>query len=330
MGAFRFDFGGSLEALDERNAAADECIAALAKKHARFDATTGGILGLMPFGSVAAFGVQLRRQVRTLFPELVNELGYIYEADPDAVLRKRVNGWAVGESATQFVGSELATDAAADLLNQLGTSFVTEIAPDLLVEGGGGLAAGAIPILGSAAGAAIDYVLAATVTWRVGTMVSVYYQHGGFIHDRKTTYNVVKQKLVSFSNATERPGTCARVRSEIDEVRQSQIEKATKLATKLAKLNPDLATVREQLLDEWKVPVDVVDDALDALSSRSSTADTVAGPSPEDVKQALVAARALMPLCNGEKERVRAVLCGEGPGQMGMSEAAVNQALEQI
>jgi uncharacterized protein (DUF697 family) len=49
------------------------------------------------------------------------------------------------------------------------------------------------PFVGGLVGAALDYVIATAMTWRVGTMVAIYYQNGGkWVGDRKHTLELAK------------------------------------------------------------------------------------------------------------------------------------------
>ena len=64
------------------------------------------------------------------------------------------------------------------LAAEFGMEFLKEIATDLLVEGGFGFLLSALPVVGIAASAALDMSIAATMTWRVGTMTSIYFQNG--------------------------------------------------------------------------------------------------------------------------------------------------------
>lgn len=80
----------------------------------------------------------------------------------------------------------------------------SQIAGDLVAEGGVGAVVAAIPFLGVLTSGALDAALAATMTWRVGAVVLAYFQNGGYVGLRKATYDLVKQHGVSFSTDCER------------------------------------------------------------------------------------------------------------------------------
>jgi uncharacterized protein (DUF697 family) len=83
--------------------------------------------------------------------------------------------------------------AGLDITNEFSVEFFTEIAGELFSELGWGAAASFIPVLGGFVGAALDAAVASTMTWRVGTMVSVYYQNGGsWLGSRRETFEVAK------------------------------------------------------------------------------------------------------------------------------------------
>ena len=93
------------------------------------------------------------------------------------------------------VGVDAALPLAQTILvNQFNGEFFREIAGELVRESSIGALASFIPVIGGIFAMGLDVAIAATMTWRVGTMVSAYYQNGGkwVGGGRKPTYDAVK------------------------------------------------------------------------------------------------------------------------------------------
>jgi len=242
----------------------------MAKRHAWFDGLSGAAASVIPIvGAPAALAVQLTAQVKVLYPDLIHRLAFIYGAEPDEVLKRRANLMAIAESFGQFAINELIVQGVETLGAQLGTEFIQEIGSELAVEAGPGVAAGMIPVVGIVLGAA-DAILAATMTWRVGTMISLYFQNGDFVGTRKNTYDFVKRELVPYSHKWNRPGTLDRIRHANSSVRESMIRRVRERAKLILLANPDKDLARRILIgtghpDEPGFPPDIVDAALVGL-----------------------------------------------------------------
>jgi uncharacterized protein (DUF697 family) len=136
-----------------------------------------GFFGL----AIPALIAAIAAQSPLIYQPLARELAGIYNSDVD-------------QTAKGIIRENLAFTSAADIANEFGTEFVASIAYELITEAGLGAVAGFIPFVGGLIGAALDYVIATTMTWRVGTMVAIYYQNGGkWIGDRKQTFELAKQ-----------------------------------------------------------------------------------------------------------------------------------------
>ncbi len=193
--------GTAISHLDERNALAEETIRRYARSHARSDALTGFAGGLIPGGFVVALVWQLERQFRHLYPAMTKELAAIYNATPDD-WTKRVAGRSTftegaAETLVQVLVGQVAIQVGGELATQMGPDLLHEIAWDVAREGAPGAAGSFVPVIGAGVGAISDVIIAVLMTWRVGAIVSVYFQNGGQYvgGSRKATYDTVKRTI---------------------------------------------------------------------------------------------------------------------------------------
>ena len=176
----------TLKKVEERNQLAKAAIEKFAERHAAMDVAIGaaGFFGL----AIPALIVAIGAQAPVIYQPLARELAQIYNSQVD------------DETGTIVMGNLFFT-SATDIAADFGVEFVTSVASELITEAGFGTAAGFHPIEGGIDGAALDYVIATAMTWRVGTMVAIYYQNGGsWVKDRKYTLELAKQMVggVSF------------------------------------------------------------------------------------------------------------------------------------
>lgn len=250
--------------LDLRNAAAEAVIKALAARHAAIDAATGMLGCLIPVPGVAAATVvgQLAYQTRFVYPDLVRRLAVVYGTAPDAFTRKVATQATVLETAVDGLvaaaGSELFTHLAGQVLNGFGTAFLQEIAWDLVRDGGLGAALSSVPIVGALFAGTVDAAMAATMTWRVGAVVSAYFQHGGYVASRKHTYDLVKRNGMGLSAKFGRPGALTRLRMDIPEIREKHCDFA-RMHYRTLNDRLDATQIRELLVTRHGIPADVVD-----------------------------------------------------------------------
>jgi hypothetical protein len=172
-GAFR-----TLTQLEERNRIARETIKRYANRHAKMDIAIGaaGVFGL----AIPALIVAIGDQSKVIYKPLARELAVIYNSDVD-------------EKTKQIVSDNLLLTGAADIANEFGSEFIVSIASELITEAGVGAMFGLIPLVGGVIGAALDYIIATVMTWRVGTMVAIYYQNGGkWVESRNHTLELAK------------------------------------------------------------------------------------------------------------------------------------------
>jgi uncharacterized protein (DUF697 family) len=178
--------------LEERNAKAHKIISRYAKAHAAMDVGIGLMAFIpIPFAGTAALVAAILAQAPLIYTPMTKELAQLYASAPD-------------EITTKMIADTVIEGASYDAAIDLGAGFLEEIASDLIGEAATGLAASAIPFIGPLLAAGLDATIAATLTWRVGTMVSAYFQNGeSWIGSRKNTYKLASKAVGGFSPAVE-------------------------------------------------------------------------------------------------------------------------------
>jgi hypothetical protein len=128
-------------------------------------------------------------------------------------------------------------------------------------------------------GAALDYVIATAMTWRVGTMVSIYYQNGGnWVGSRKHTFELAKgitgglnfglQDLISRFSGASRPPMDVDLNgipTKIPEVFAAQVQNLRPIIAMMLNMGG-----REQiraLLQARGIPLPVINAALDRFAT---------------------------------------------------------------
>ncbi len=216
--------------MDERNRSAETVIARYAKNHAIADGASGTAGGLIPIpgaGVAVAMG-QLAHQAKVMYPALGSDLAAIYASPPDAFEQLLKNTHQdekrFRQAASTVIQSfdEVAQVAFA-LHGEFNSQFLQDVALDLAGENAPGLLGAAIPFVGAFIGGGLDALIAVTMTWRVGAMISIHVQNGGFVGSRKDTWNLVRRGLVRRNMETNRPGLLTRLRDEVPQVKQTLV-----------------------------------------------------------------------------------------------------------
>lgn len=254
-----------LALLEARNRQAEACLAWHAKKHAIQDGASGGASGLIPFAAPFVAAGQLAVQARTLYPALARDLTAIYgcsEADFRATFRDAKTDEKRMRAIKKLIdmhGDDLA-QLAATLVVALGGEFVLEIAGDLMKEAAPATLASMVPFFGAAAAAALDATLAATMTWRVGSMISLHLQHGSFVGNRKNTWTLIKNRVVKLEPEWARPRTLTRLRTDVPTVGKKLAADARQHAVVMmaAGLSPHETLERLERDPGWQVPKDLL------------------------------------------------------------------------
>lgn len=256
----------TLTQLEERNRIANATIKRYAKRHATMDVAIGaaGFFGL----AVPALIAAIVAQSPVIYKPLARELGDIYNCGVD-------------EQTNDIVYRNLVFTGAADIANQFGSEFIASVAGELISEAGFGTLFGFIPIVGGVIGGALDYAIATVMTWRVGTMVAIYYQNGGaWVGSQKQTLELAKgmtgnfgfglDDLVSRFTGNDRQNLDVNLNSiptQIPQVFESQVRSLRPFVDMLLKAaNSDF--VRSQLQAKG-IPPSVIDGVLKAAAARA-------------------------------------------------------------
>ena len=258
MSAFSMSFRdlerfGSLYSLEDRNRLAEQKIVRYVTGHAAADIGIGILGTFIPGAGLAAIGASVLLQV-PVYQQLAWDLGYIYSVTPD------VNTKAI-------VAGGVCIGSAGMIAAEFTTEFFSEIAGDILREAGFAAVSSAIPFIGGIVAAGLDAAIAATMTWRVGTMVSIYYQNGQrWVGSRKDTYEAASSMVGGLS-----PENTGRVRLDgipgrVAEVSENQVQAALVVVRMIRTASPRAteADIRAALVAE-RLPRAAIDEAIRRL-----------------------------------------------------------------
>ena len=212
----------TMRGLASRNAHAQDVIEGYAKRHAGMDVAVG-IVGLIPGMAIPALVGAIAAQGPIVYQPMARDLAQVYLSDSD-------------KSVSKITLEGTAKTSALDIASEFGTEFMMEIGHEIVMEAGlGVLGSLCVPVLGGIVGAALDYLIANTMTWRVGTMLSIYFQNGAtWLESRQETYEKAKELTGGISHTvreiikTKEDHKSARVdlseiASRVPEVEESQI-----------------------------------------------------------------------------------------------------------
>ncbi len=166
--------------LQDRNAEAKRIITEYAIKHATMDVSLGIVGSPIPGAPLIIAAGSVLAATQVIYKPMVEKLGMVYSASPNHI-------------TDQYIKDATIMTAVGDLAAQFGSEFLVEIAREILSEIGIGMIPTFIPFISAIAGPILDIVIAVTITWRIGTMTSLYFQNGeSWIGDRKTTFEYAK------------------------------------------------------------------------------------------------------------------------------------------
>jgi hypothetical protein len=250
--------------LTDKNARAEQIIKQYAAKHATMDIGVG-LASLIPGAGIPAIIAAVALQSRVIYKPLAKDLAAVYLRDIDSYTDK-LGHIAAGATVALEFSQEFALE------------FLAEQAQELLTEAGLGALATCIPFAGAVVGASLDYLIAQMMTWRVGTMTSIYFQNGAeWVQDRKSTMGIAKELTgglhVTVTQLFSRRGSdnarSKEVRVDLDEiptkvpkVMQASVRNILPLIKGFADKLPR-PVVRESLL-AMGLPAIIVDSALQA------------------------------------------------------------------
>ena len=235
--------------LSERNRQAEKIIKDYALGHAAADVAAGILGTFIPGGGFLSMVASIAAQAPLVYQPMSQKLASVYRQSPDRV--------------TQGIVQEAAiAGAGLDIMSEFAVEFMTSIAGDLIGELGMGGLATLLPFVGGIAAAGLDAVIAATLTWRVGTMVSIYFQHGGcWIGSQRSTYDRAKTMV-------GHPSLSARVNLDnVPGANREILDEQMKFVKQLVFMMHPIAShgqIRTALADRG-VPAHLVDQALAAL-----------------------------------------------------------------
>lgn len=178
-------------------------------------------------------------------------------------MRKLSGGW----SATELFWTVRRPSQRIWQVNSA-QEFMSEIFSELMHEIGVGFVVSAIPIIGGFAAIGLDAALAATMTWRVGTMVSIYYQNGQrWVKDRHSTYEIGKGLVGGLSPIIAERFDLNSIRNRVPEVNETQVRELLRFVWKLhdrvSKKGFTLEDddIRDSFKDQ-KIPKDLLDEVI--------------------------------------------------------------------
>ena len=248
--------------LDDRNRIATELIADYANRHAKWDVGFG-IASLVPGLAIPALATAILEETSTVYQPLARDLAKVYTADPSKL----------DKSMEALVGAPSPLTEVFDIGGDFDKDFMISIIDEVIYEAGHGLLGALfVPVLSGSAGAAFDYLASARLTWRVGTMVSIYYQNGDqWIETQQRTWDVAKvltgtirggvDDLIrgKFKDPAPRVDL-SEIRRNVFEVRKNLQANARELANRL-KTGPKSGNAKE-MMKARGIPRDLIQYAL--------------------------------------------------------------------
>jgi hypothetical protein len=199
--------------LDIRNKEAEKIIAQYAKNHRWLDVAVGaaGTLVPVPGAALVAMVACIAAQGPLFYKPMADKLAKVYLGSID-------------HHTNRLVIEGVFEGAGLDIANEFNAQFFAEIAGELVSELGWGGAVAMVPFIGGIAGAALDALVATTMTWRVGTMISVYFQNGGqWLGSRRETFEVAKDFVGPLSAKAENRVDLNEIGKKNSQVMQHQL-----------------------------------------------------------------------------------------------------------
>lgn len=255
----------TLMRLADRNERAQKIVQDYARLHAGMDIAVG-IAGLLPGAAIPAIIAAITAQSPLIYQPMARDLAAIYTIDDESL------GDTI-EQVRGIVKRGAFETGVLDIASEFGQEFMMQIGHELLTEVGLGVVGSlCIPVLGGAVGAALDYLIANMMTWRVGTMVSIYYQNGGdWLVSRHATYEEAKNLTgglaTSVGEILDAKKRQRNVRVDLDSLR-SQIPQVCEAQVRAVKGIIDMMRgamsndqIREALSNKG-IPVDLIQKAL--------------------------------------------------------------------
>lgn len=238
--------------LSERNRQAEQAIRDYARGHAAADIGIGILGTFIPGATIPALIASIAGQAPLVYQPMSKRLAAIYSATPDQVTKR-----IVVESAVM--------GGLGDLSAELGSEFMSEIAAELFQEAGWGVLVSVIPGIGGMIAAGLDATIAATLTWRVGTMVAIYHQNGGWIQNRHATYGRAKKMVGKLSPMTDDRVNLDDIPQKNEEVLERQLAVVKELISMMLSVSAGRDQIRAALMQK-QIPQKLIDLAMANLA----------------------------------------------------------------
>jgi hypothetical protein len=190
-----------------------------------------------------------------IYKSLAGDLSRIYEAPLDEVTNVMLRTGV-------FAGS--LAKRAADMAGEFGSEFITEVGTELLGEMGMGFAVSFISIIGGLFSMGLEIAVAATMTWRVGTMIAIYYQNGGkWVNSRHDTYERAKDLTGGLSPTIDSRVNLDDISRKIPEVRRYHTEELTRFIVELLGVNSEMSDEKiREILRKKAVPGEIIEEVI--------------------------------------------------------------------
>jgi uncharacterized protein (DUF697 family) len=239
-----------------RNQFAAATIQRYATVHALADAGLG-LFGFIPVPGAAALSIVAALSVQVpMYQSMARDLSCIYMTPHDEISRGIVCGGIVVDSVLTV---------SDFLIDQVGAAFLQDVAPELLSEMGIGFAASFIPFFGGLISTGLDVAIAATMTWRVGTMLCIYFHNGNqWINGRRRdTYERAREMTGGLSPVIDARVDLGDITRENEEPRRYQARQLARYIKRLRAVRADLMDdeIRTELRKEG-VPEEVIEEAI--------------------------------------------------------------------
>lgn len=197
--------------LEKKHLDVENLVHSYASRHRIVDMVIGGASNFIPVPGAAflATAALVSAQTPLVYQPLSKGVASIYSK-------------SITSTETSF-SDESNVDENQEYNQIYNIQFLLEIAQELVSEVTTGSIVAAIPFIGFAAAAAMDAMIAATMTWRVGLMTSIYYcNFGEWIGSRRETFEIAKKHIGPLSARSKNRIGIQEIISKNDEILEKQ------------------------------------------------------------------------------------------------------------
>jgi hypothetical protein len=197
--------------LEKKHFDVQNLVHSYASRHRIVDMVIGGASNLIPMPGAAflATAALVSAQTPLVYQPLSKEVASIYSK-------------SMSSTESSF-SDESNADENHEYNKIYDIQFLVEIAQELVSEVTTGSIVAAIPFIGFAAAAAMDAMIAATMTWRVGLMTSIYHcNFGEWLGSRRETFEIAKKHVGPLSARSKNRIQIQEIISKNDEILEKQ------------------------------------------------------------------------------------------------------------